>query len=180
MEMGFSRQSSAPNFVASTAVSIVAWPLIISTGQCNRCRTLSSFRSDTPSVSGIQMSRRIRSNGSVVIKRRAVSAFSAVSTVYPSSERISDRSSRIPISSSTTRIFAIVLEILEIRRFKRTVFDFNCKKRKRIRCDNNGSAQKVRFFSVLMPAGSQYAASDVRDAADCRPGKIIVIEAPQT
>ena len=38
---------------------------------------------------------------------RACWAFSAVCTTCPSSERISERSSRIPISSSTTRIFAI-------------------------------------------------------------------------
>ena len=62
---------------------------------------------NTASVSGIQMSSKTRSGVSAARASRACCAFSAVCTTCPSSERISERSSRIPISSSTTRIFAI-------------------------------------------------------------------------
>ncbi|CFP69433.1 Uncharacterised protein [Bordetella pertussis] len=46
---------------------------------------------------------------------RACAAFSASSTVCPSSYRISDSSSRMPTSSSTTRILAITSHLLRSR-----------------------------------------------------------------
>ncbi|RWA46711.1 hypothetical protein AU476_35540 [Cupriavidus sp. UYMSc13B] len=62
----------------------------------------------TPSVSGIQISSSTRSGVPAARYSRACSAFSASSTTWPSSLRISESSSRIPISSSTTRIVAIL------------------------------------------------------------------------
>ena len=53
---GFSRKSNAPIFVASTAVSIVPWPDIITTGIVSWPAAAHSRSSVTPSVSGIQMS----------------------------------------------------------------------------------------------------------------------------
>src|SRR5256885_13145976 len=66
-----------------------------------------------PSVSGIQMSSRTRAGRARSRSRRASPALSATITWCPSSDRISDSSSRIPTSSSTTRICAISL-----RRFR--------------------------------------------------------------
>src|SRR3979490_3082103 len=66
-----------------------------------------------PSVSGIQMSSRTRSGRARSRSRRASPALSATVTWCPSSDRISDSSSRIPTSSSTTKICAIPL-----RRFR--------------------------------------------------------------
>src|SRR6267143_1371829 len=77
---------------------IVSWPL-----------AAHSFSSVTPSVSGIQMSSNTRSGGSAWRIARAEAALSAVMTTWPSSARISERSSRIPISSSTTRMLAMAI-----------------------------------------------------------------------
>jgi FixJ family two-component response regulator len=105
--IGFSRNSSAPKRVASTAVSIVACPDIMITGIVSWPCDAHSFSSVTPSVSGIQMSSSTRSSCSRCRAARAAAAFSAVTTTWPSSERISERSSRMPISSSTTRMLAM-------------------------------------------------------------------------
>jgi len=115
--IGFSRKSSAPMRVASTAVSIVAWPDIITTGIVSWPPAAHSFRSEMPSVSGIQMSSSTRSGRSRPRASRAAVAFSATRTVCPSSARISDRSSRMPISSSTTRMLAMVLAAFLAERF---------------------------------------------------------------
>ena len=53
---GFSRKSKAPILVASTAVSMVPWPDIITTGIVSWPAAAHSRSSVTPSVSGIQMS----------------------------------------------------------------------------------------------------------------------------
>ena len=105
--IGFSRKSTAPTRVASTAESIVPCPDIITTGIVSRPPADHSLSSEMPSVSGIQMSRRTRSGRISPRTRRASAAFSANETLCPSSDRISESSSRMPISSSTTRIFAI-------------------------------------------------------------------------
>ena len=105
--IGFSRKSVAPMRVASTAVSIVPCPDIITTGMVRRPEADHSLSRETPSVSGIQMSSRTRSGRSSARTRRALAAFSARRTECPSSARISERSSRMPISSSTTRICAM-------------------------------------------------------------------------
>jgi hypothetical protein len=54
--IGFSRKSNAPMRVASTAVSIVPWPDIMTTGIVSSELEPHSRNSVTPSVSGIQMS----------------------------------------------------------------------------------------------------------------------------
>jgi hypothetical protein len=59
--MGFSRNDWAPILVASTAVSMVAWPLIMMTGMVSRPVVDHSLSRVTPSVSGIQMSSSTRS-----------------------------------------------------------------------------------------------------------------------
>ncbi len=59
-ESGFSRKSNAPSLVARTAVSMLAWPEIISTmgGESNSLIFSSVAR---PSIFSSQTSRRIRS-----------------------------------------------------------------------------------------------------------------------
>ena len=59
--MGFSKKSTAPMSVASTAVSIVPWPDIITTGIVNNSCVAHSLSKATPSVTGIQMSSSTRS-----------------------------------------------------------------------------------------------------------------------
>ena len=104
--MGFSRKSIAPIRVASTAVSMVPWPDIMITGMVSCPLVAHSFRSVIPSASGIQMSSSTRSGRPRAREARAAVAFSASCTEWPSLERISDRSSRMPTSSSTIRICA--------------------------------------------------------------------------
>ena len=106
--IGFSRKSIAPIRVASTAVSIVPWPDIMTTGIVNSPPADHSLSSDMPSVSGIQISRSTRSGRLSLRILRAAAACSASQTVCPSSARISESNSRMPISSSTTRICAMV------------------------------------------------------------------------
>ena len=109
--MGFSRKSCAPMRVASLAVFRVAWPLIMMTGMVSRPAARHSLSRVTPSVSGIQMSSSTRSGWDSRRAARALAAFSASCTVWPSSLRISERRSRMPSSSSTTRIFAMVIRV---------------------------------------------------------------------
>ncbi len=54
--IGFSRKSRAPMRIASTALSMLAWPDIITTGIVNCPLAAHSLSSEMPSVSGIQMS----------------------------------------------------------------------------------------------------------------------------
>src|SRR5207248_6949159 len=92
---------------ASTAVSIVAWPDIMTTGMVSWPLAAHSLRSVMPSVSGIQISSSTRSGRARSRTRRASAALSASATWWPSSSRISESSSRMPTSSSTTRICAM-------------------------------------------------------------------------
>ena len=105
-DTGFSMKSSAPSRVASTAVSTVACPDIMTTGP-SEPESAHSLSREMPSVSGIQMSSSVRSKLLLRRASRARAASSAVVTSYPSSLRISCRSSRIFASSSTTRILAV-------------------------------------------------------------------------
>jgi hypothetical protein len=89
---GLFQKGNAPMRVASTAVSMVAWPLIMMTGMVRR-PPAHSLSSVTPSVSGIQMSSSTRSYTLATRALRAWVAFSPVHAV-PSSFRISD--SKIP------------------------------------------------------------------------------------
>ena len=117
--IGFSKKSSAPMRVASTAVSMVACPDIITTGIVSCPLAAHSLSKEMPSVSGIQISRRTRSGRALALSARAAVAFSARRTLCPSSERISDKSSRMPISSSTTSICAMALRQVELASFTR-------------------------------------------------------------
>jgi hypothetical protein len=105
--IGFSRKLRAPMRVASTAVSMVACPDIMMTGMVSRPSRCHSLSRVTPSVSGIQISSRTRSGAPAARASRACCAFSASVIAWPSSPRISESSSRMPISSSTTSMFAI-------------------------------------------------------------------------
>ena len=75
--MGFSRKSKAPTRVASTAVSMVPWPDIITTGMVNKPAADHSLSRLMPSVSGIQISSSTRSGRAARRKARAAVAFSA-------------------------------------------------------------------------------------------------------
>ncbi len=77
-DTGFSMKSKAPRRVASTAVSTVPWPDIITTGQGRRSSLVDHSRSRLmPSASGIQMSSSTRSGLTVSRWRRACAAFAA-------------------------------------------------------------------------------------------------------
>src|SRR5574338_860863 len=93
--------------VASTAVSIVPWPDIITTGIVSCPLADHSFSSVMPSVSGIQMSSSTRSGRAALRAVRAAEAFSASTMSCPSSLSISKSSSRMPTSSSTMSMFAM-------------------------------------------------------------------------
>ena len=62
VESGFSRKSSAPRRVARTAISILAWPEIITTGT-GAPSALMSSSSARPSLPGITTSEKIMSKG---------------------------------------------------------------------------------------------------------------------
>ncbi len=78
--IGFSRKSIAPMRVASTAVSIVPWPDIITTGIVNCPEAPHSRSSVMPSVSGIQMSSSTSAGCCRCRYARASWAFSASAT----------------------------------------------------------------------------------------------------
>jgi hypothetical protein len=88
--MGFSRKAEAPNLVASTAVSMVPWPLIMITGIVSCAAAPFLEQRDAvdvghPDVQQHEVGLEQRSRTA-----RACAAFSASSTVCPSSVRISD------------------------------------------------------------------------------------------
>ena len=66
--------------VASTAVSMVPWPDIITTGMVSSPALAHSLSSVMPSVSGIQMSSSTRSGRAWLRNARASAAFSASRT----------------------------------------------------------------------------------------------------
>ena len=66
--------------VASTAVSMVPWPDIITTGMVSSPAAAHSLSSVMPSVSGIQISSSTRSGRAWLRHARAVLAFSASRT----------------------------------------------------------------------------------------------------
>jgi hypothetical protein len=78
--IGFSRKSNAPMRVASTAVSIVPWPDIMTTGIVSWPELPHSRSSVTPSVSGIQMSSSTSAGCMRERYARASCAFSATAT----------------------------------------------------------------------------------------------------
>jgi hypothetical protein len=79
-ESGFSTKSKAPRRVASTAVSTVPWPDIMTTGQPSCAVSDHSRSSVMPSTSGIQMSSSTRSGAARARRLRACAASAATST----------------------------------------------------------------------------------------------------
>ena len=80
-DSGFSTKSKAPRRVASTAVSTVPWPDIMTTGQDDSAAAPDHSRSSVmPSVSGIQMSSSTRSGSWRAREARAWPASPATST----------------------------------------------------------------------------------------------------
>ena len=79
-DSGFSTKSKAPRRVASTAVSTVPWPHIITTGHRSAAWLDHSRSSVMPSVSGIQMSSSTRSGSWRARAARAWAASAATST----------------------------------------------------------------------------------------------------
>ena len=80
MDNGFSTKSTAPRRVASTAVSTVPWPDIITTGQPSATLACHSRSSVMPSVPGIHMSSSTRSGWCRSRDVRACAASPATST----------------------------------------------------------------------------------------------------
>ena len=97
-------KSNAPFLMQSTAVSMSAWPEIITIGVSTPSAT-SFWRTSVPSMPGILMSQKIASYFSFSAISQAAAPFSAVSTWYSSISRISFREFRMDRSSSTIRIF---------------------------------------------------------------------------
>ncbi len=79
-DSGFSTKSKAPRRVASTAVSTVPCPDIMTTGQPSATPVDHSRSSVMPSTSGIQMSSSTRSGTWRAREARAWAAFAATST----------------------------------------------------------------------------------------------------
>src|SRR5690349_1439644 len=91
--------------MAFTAVSMEPWPEIIMTCVVGT-NSFTRRKASSPSISGIQMSRIMRSGGSVPYIFNASIPLAATDTSYPSSSRMLRRDVRIASSSSTTRIDA--------------------------------------------------------------------------
>src|SRR5690606_22878784 len=102
---GFSMKSYAPRRMAETAVSMVPWPEIITTGRPG-CSVLISSRSSSPSRRDpcSQMSRKTSRGTRSEIAASALSASWAVRVSWPSSPRMPATSSRMSSSSSTIRM----------------------------------------------------------------------------
>jgi hypothetical protein len=80
-------------------------PEMMSTGICWRTAEPSrAFRNAGPLISGMRRSSRMRSGTTARRRSSASRPFSAVSTRYPARPRVSDQNSRMPLSSSATRI----------------------------------------------------------------------------
>ena len=115
---GFSMKSYAPCLIAATAISILPWPEIITTGTSGLSR-LTDLRISIPSIrlSLSQISRINRPGGSELISAIHSSELPARRVVYPSSSRISETSSRISRSSSTIRM-SLIFGLLSVCLFE--------------------------------------------------------------
>ena len=85
VEIGFSRKSMAPSRVAFTAISMCAWPDIITTGAATPWVFKSSSR-ERPSLPGITTSERMRSKGFERASSRARAALSQTVASCPKPE----------------------------------------------------------------------------------------------
>ena len=100
---GLSRKSIAPDLMASTAVLVVPWPEIITTGSVSS--SARSLRSTSiPSMPGILMSSSTRSGRSRWTSASASWPEDAPTNAYSSYSRIIRSDSRIAASSSMTRM----------------------------------------------------------------------------
>src|SRR5690606_4025807 len=113
--------------IAETAVSMVPWPEIITTGRFG-CSFLISSRSASPSSRDPcnQMSRKTRRGTRSAIAARALSASWAVRVSWPSPSRMPATSSRMSSSSSTIRMSDAIFNLfvrLVVRRVCRRQHD---------------------------------------------------------
>ena len=105
---GLSRKSYAPSLSACTAVSTSPCPEIMTMGVSKGSSPdLSAVRNSIPSISGILMSLKIRSNDLACAISSPNLPFSATSTSCPSSAKISFSVFRMPRSSSIISSLAI-------------------------------------------------------------------------
>ena len=104
--IGFSRKSSAPSFVARTAISMCACPDIITTGVVMPFARRSSS-SAKPSRPGITTSERMRSKGRSRASSSACIALLHTATSCPARRKARDSEPRVLASSSTTMMSAL-------------------------------------------------------------------------
>ena len=100
VEIGFSRKSRAPSRVARTAISICAWPDIMTTGVLNPC-CLSSSSKASPSFPGITTSERIKSKFCAFASSSALAALSQTVASCPASRKARESEASVLASSST-------------------------------------------------------------------------------
>src|SRR3984957_19281913 len=96
-------KSNAPSFVARTAVSMLACPEIITTIASTPFLRMRSSVS-RPSIPSSHTSRSTRSTERASSMERHSSPEATATGSYPSSNRIDERASRIPCSSSTIKM----------------------------------------------------------------------------
>ena len=101
VDRGFSRKSSAPSFVAFTAISIFAWPEIKMIGVFTPAFFKSSS-SSSPVRPGITTSERIKSKVSVRSSSTARAALSQTVASCPSRRKARERDASVFGSSSTS------------------------------------------------------------------------------
>src|SRR6266566_4728210 len=106
VESGFSRKSSAPSRVAFTAISILAWPEIKTTGVFTPA-FFSSSSSSIPLLPGMTTSERIRSKFSARSSSTARLALSQTVASCPASRKARESDASVFGSSSTTRRWAL-------------------------------------------------------------------------
>src|SRR5690606_24894330 len=111
---GFSMKSYAPRRIAETAVSMLPWPEIITTGRLG-CMVLISSSRARPSRRDpcSQMSRKTSRGTRSAMAASALSASCAVRVSCPSSLRMPATSSRISSSSSTIRMSDAITYLLD-------------------------------------------------------------------
>ncbi len=100
---GFCTKSTAPSFIASTAVSTVPKPVMMMKAASTRA-SRSFRRMSRPEMPGIRMSDRMTSKAPLRASSKPSSPVGADCTVYPALRRVRSMLSRTPGSSSMRRI----------------------------------------------------------------------------
>ncbi len=113
VEIGFSRKSRAPRRVARTAISMCAWPDIMTTGVGTPC-AFSSSRSARPSLPGMTTSESIRSNDCDLASSRALLALSQTAASCPSRRNARDSDASVLASSSTISKCAFCATVIDL------------------------------------------------------------------